>query len=655
MCTGGCQVQNQLAGQLQTLCTYGATNCAQWNVAYAYLFDPVSMSNFRSNITRPPGTTLNPIATRQLTYNELLDGGSATLRSETMGYYYSYYQGSAAGSTNVFNFPTSGTTTITYPDATTSSVSTAPLCTTTRDYCPSVPYQTVNRDGSYTALGWAFPPNSNFNPYAQYALSYPTASGSPPSATVTQQDDNGNVTSVAEYDWLTGAPTKSGVFVSGLSSADTPVRTTNMSYAWSAQSPSYPYWNELGANVTYLGARTCLSIAQGSGAGSCSQSTTGRTGAFNNVYETYGYDNPFTTANLATRTQLDWTNGQNSGSGQTISSFWTYYPNGNLASATDPNGISTDITYDGQYGLYPIQVVVANGTTVQRTFHYTFDLSSGLEHTQADDNSIATTFNYDNLGRPLSAQQTGGTLTRTASTAYDDVNLGVTITNPDSVSATTYYDALGRVRYATSPSAGIHVQKAYRYGTNGTYELASNPYSTTGDQTMGWTLIKRDPVGRTIEADSYLGSAKPGPWGTPGQVTGTRITSYAGTNASCTGFNAKVTNEANNTQINCLDGLGRLRSVQEPQTPSTSSPVITTYTYDTLNNIIGVGSQIGGSTGQSYSGCPSGLVRCFTFSTLSRLLTAINPESETTSYVYDANGNLRSRTDANWHCYQHGI
>ncbi len=38
--------------------------------------------------------------------------------------------------------------------------------------------------------------------------------------------------------------------------------------------------------------------------------------------------------------------------------------------------------------------------------------------------------------------------------------------------------------------------------------------------------------------------------------------------------------------------------------------------------------------------------RSFTYDSLGRLLTAVNPESGTTNYAYDNNGNLTTKTDA---------
>jgi YD repeat-containing protein len=76
--------------------------------------------------------------------------------------------------------------------------------------------------------------------------------------------------------------------------------------------------------------------------------------------------------------------------------------------------------------------------------------------------------------------------------------------------------------------------------------------------------------------------------------------------------------EAGVTHIYKFDGLGRM---------SEADGVL--YTYDTLDNLQGV----------------SGQPRTFTFSSLSRLVQATNPESTTTSYKYDFNGNVLSMTD----------
>ncbi len=85
------------------------------------------------------------------------------------------------------------------------------------------------------------------------------------------------------------------------------------------------------------------------------------------------------------------------------------------------------------------------------------------------------------------------------------------------------------------------------------------------------------------------------------------------------------------------NALGQLIRVDEPnaagQLGDASSPTQATYyTYDTLNNLTTVNQGV--------------QTRTFAYNSLSRLVSAQNPESGTINYVYDANGNLTSKVDA---------
>jgi RHS repeat-associated protein len=116
-------------------------------------------------------------------------------------------------------------------------------------------------------------------------------------------------------------------------------------------------------------------------------------------------------------------------------------------------------------------------------------------------------------------------------------------------------------------------------------------------------------------------------------LTGTVTTAYS---ANSSGATTTVTDEAGNSHINTVDGLGRLTSVQEP------AGATTTYAYDGLNNLTSVTQP-----GQIY--CPTSsptYSRCFAYDSLARLQSAQNPESGTVSYTYYANGNLKTKTDA---------
>ncbi len=77
---------------------------------------------------------------------------------------------------------------------------------------------------------------------------------------------------------------------------------------------------------------------------------------------------------------------------------------------------------------------------------------------------------------------------------------------------------------------------------------------------------------------------------------------------------------------------------------------VTSYTYDMLNNLSAVDSTAftpGSTTANcTLPGSSTLNMRCFSYSTLSRLMSASNPESGAAAYTYDSNGNLTTRMDA---------
>jgi YD repeat-containing protein len=81
-----------------------------------------------------------------------------------------------------------------------------------------------------------------------------------------------------------------------------------------------------------------------------------------------------------------------------------------------------------------------------------------------------------------------------------------------------------------------------------------------------------------------------------------------------------------------------------------NNPFKTFYTYDTLGNLICVEQHGSAATGTGCSSSPSNdatspwRVRRFSYDSLSRLLTAKNPESGTITYAYDNDGELLQKT-----------
>jgi RHS repeat-associated protein len=70
-----------------------------------------------------------------------------------------------------------------------------------------------------------------------------------------------------------------------------------------------------------------------------------------------------------------------------------------------------------------------------------------------------------------------------------------------------------------------------------------------------------------------------------------------------------------------------------------NQPFVTQYQYDALGNLLRVDQK-----GSAPSDSTQWRTRTFTYDSLSRLLTATNPESGTISYVYDADGSLLQKT-----------
>ncbi len=70
-----------------------------------------------------------------------------------------------------------------------------------------------------------------------------------------------------------------------------------------------------------------------------------------------------------------------------------------------------------------------------------------------------------------------------------------------------------------------------------------------------------------------------------------------------------------------------------------NSPYVTLYQYDALGNLLRVDQK-----GSAPTDSTQWRTRTFTYDSLSRLLTATNPESGTITYSYDADGNLLQKT-----------
>ena len=305
----------------------------------------------------------------------------------------------------------------------------------------------------------------------------------------------------------------------------------------------------------------------------------------------------------------------------------------------------------GNTNAYVTQVTDALGHTAK--FCYGYD--DGQLRGSTDANGQTTLYNYaDPLGRIKETDYPDGGQTLVS---YNDLppNPSITtsklISSGHSLTTVKKMDGVGHVidsELTTDPAGTDHTYTTYSgiglpltvYNTT----RCNPPTSNCGEATWGYTTYSYDGLGRTTLTKHSDGS--------------TIQTGY-------TGRAMKVTDEGNGTKnvqrISQTDSFGRMVSVCEvsgtTQLGNSGSPVscgqdisatgfLTTYTYDILGDLTTV-AQSSSVNGQH--SCQINLVwysRCFTYDSLRRLVTAVNPESGSTSYTYDPNGNVASRTES---------
>jgi len=144
---------------------------------------------------------------------------------------------------------------------------------------------------------------------------------------------------------------------------------------------------------------------------------------------------------------------------------------------------------------------------------------------------------------------------------------------------------------------------------------------------MGWSRSKTNNKGQLIEVETFSGASLPAPLGSNSNSTGVVLTDYDANKTT-------VTDQSGKRRKSEINALGQLvKVIEDPSvTGYAGLDYETTYSYDTLSNLTQVNQGV--------------QTRTFTYSSLSRLLTATNPESGSINYSYDSNGNLLTKTDA---------
>lgn len=311
----------------------------------------------------------------------------------------------------------------------------------------------------------------------------------------------------------------------------------------------------------------------------------------------------------------------------------TYSNNGRLATLTDAEVNRTTYEYDGHDRLsktrMPLPTKGANASSTTDYEQLTYDAASNVTARRLRDaQSVAYTYNnldrptlknlpgtepdatyaYDNLGRLISASQTGHALSFT----YDALNRNLTQVSPQGTVA-SQWDVAGRRTKLTYPGSGLFIDYDYLVtdemtkvrengATTGVGVLATYGYDDSGGRT-GVTfgngaaqVFAYDPVSRLASLNNNL-------TGTTNDLTATFAYNPASQIASTvrTGDAYAWNSHFNENKTGTANGLNQLTQVGAK-----------TVTHDTRGNVTAFGT------------------KAFTYS--SENLLATGPNATTLSY-----------------------
>jgi RHS repeat-associated protein len=317
---------------------------------------------------------------------------------------------------------------------------------------------------------------------------------------------------------------------------------------------------------------------------------------------------------------------------------------GNMVKSVDGRGIPTDFYFNDCFGppgddarsnsgapelaggfSYAFPTRVTNRLT--HTAYTKYDYYLGKPVTLEDVNGIVSSVAYnDALDRSTQGIQSRYRVgvgipaeRRQTTTTYDDANHVITTTsdfntfNDNILTAKSYYDGLGRTRRSAAYEGATWTIKDTQFDALGRVSRVSDQYRGADPGSASppsglWTTIDYDGLGRVIKVttpdDAHVDTA------------------YSGNQTT-------VTDQAVKRRRSEVDALGRLvKVIEDPDVLN----YVTYYSYDASGNLrlVTQGEQ----------------TRTFVYDSLSRLISATNPENGTISYAYDPNGNLIEKIDA---------
>jgi RHS repeat-associated protein len=284
--------------------------------------------------------------------------------------------------------------------------------------------------------------------------------------------------------------------------------------------------------------------------------------------------------------------------GATVTATTTYYDTGTPYQVTDPGGHITTNTYDAGFqngqafaGAY----ITETKNALQQGTFVDYDFNTGLPIAAKDPNGAVTTSDYDVYGR---TKQKVAPDTGTTTWNYNDVaSPTFTVTSP--ITSTVNHvgegnlDGLGRMSHSklvSDPQGTDTVDTTY--DGRGEVFTISNPHRTAAGATDGITTTIHDAVGRVTQTTKQDGSIS-------------KMVYDVATSIQVNGDCNIATDEAGNQRGTCLDALGRLVEVDEP---NPGNPINVNYKATlltdgnfVLENAAGTGIWSTGTSGSNAS------------------------------------------------------
>ncbi len=274
----------------------------------------------------------------------------------------------------------------------------------------------------------------------------------------------------------------------------------------------------------------------------------------------------------------------------------TYDASGNLKTRTAPNGQLTTYSYDNANRLFETSTTVATANGPQVVTNKTVYDALGRVEQNISANNNASTTTFDNAGNALAR---ANALSQATSYEYDDDNRVTQVTDPSGRVTTTIYDEAGRVTSVTTPAGS----QGYDY----------------------------DDDGRVVRSVDARGNA----------------TRYRYDRS--TGHLVEVTDARNQITTAVYDAAGNVREIADPNRN------ITRFDYDKSNRRTQRTDPNGDVWRWEYdkagnvrfARAPGGLVVEYIYDRAGQLKEQRRqPENQTVSYDYDANGNRTRMTDS---------